>query len=51
MNQAIARYQEYGLESVRAYYNSVASFEGEFYLFATDPNEHLHHPSRVPESA
>ena len=45
VNQAIARYQEYGLESVEAYYNSVASFEGEFYLFATDPDDtYIIHP-------
>ena len=36
---AIERYKEFGLESVLAYYNSVASFEGEFYLFATDPDD------------
>ena len=45
VNQAIARYKEYGLESVEAYYNSVASFEGEFYLFATDPDDtYIIHP-------
>ena len=36
VDRAIERYKQYGLESVEAYYNSVASFEGEFYLFATD---------------
>ena len=45
VNQAIERYQEFGLESVEAYYNSVASFEGEFYLFATDPDDiYIIHP-------
>ena len=45
VNQAIERYQEHGLASVEAYYNSVASFEGEFYLFATDPNDtYIIHP-------
>ena len=45
VNQVIERYKEFGLESVKAYYNSVASFEGEFYLFGTDPNDiYIIHP-------
>ena len=45
VDEAIERYKEFGLESVKAYYNSVASFEGEFYLFATDPDDvYIIHP-------
>ena len=45
VNRAIARYQRDGLESVLNYYNSVASFEGQWYLFATDANDIYHvHP-------
>ena len=45
VEQAITRYERDGLESMLNYYNSVASFEGEFYLFATDENDIYHvHP-------
>ena len=45
VNQAIERYERDGLESMLNYYNSVASFEGEWYLFATDANDTYHvHP-------
>ena len=45
VNQAIERYERDGLESMLNYYNSVASFEGEWYLFATDENDIYHvHP-------
>ena len=45
VNRAIARYEEHGLESMLNYYNSVASFEGQWYLFATDENDIYHvHP-------
>ena len=45
VNRAIERYEEFGLESVKAYYNSVASFEGEWYLFATDASDiYVIHP-------
>ena len=45
VEEAIARYERDGLESMLNYYNSVASFEGEFYLFATDENDIYHvHP-------
>ena len=45
VEQAIARYERDGLESMLNYYNSVASFEGEWYLFATDENDIYHvHP-------
>ena len=45
VNRAIERYDEFGLESVKAYYNSVASFEGEWYLFATDASDiYVIHP-------
>ena len=45
VQQAIERYQRDGLESMLNYYNSVASFEGEWYLFATDENDIYHvHP-------
>ena len=39
MNRAIERYERDGLDSMTAYYNSVASFEGQFYLFAMDEND------------
>ncbi len=45
VNQAIERYERDGLQSMLNYYNSVASFEGEWYLFATDANDVYHvHP-------
>ena len=45
VEEAIQRYQRDGLESMKNYYNSVASFEGEWYLFATDENDVYHvHP-------
>ncbi|MDD9994202.1 MAG: cache domain-containing protein [Dehalococcoidia bacterium] len=45
VNRAIDRYERDGLESLLDYYNSVASFEGEWYLFATDENDIYHiHP-------
>ena len=45
VTQAIERYENEGLESMLNYYNSVASFEGEWYLFATDENDIYHvHP-------
>ena len=45
VDQAIARYESEGLESMLNYYNSVASFEGEWYLFATDDQDIYHvHP-------
>ena len=45
VNQAIDRYEREGLESMLNYYNSVASFEGEWYLFATDDKDIYHvHP-------
>ncbi len=45
VHAAIERYERDGLESLLNYYNSVASFEGEWYLFATDANDVYHiHP-------
>ena len=45
VERAVERYQRDGLESMLNYYNSVASFEGEWYLFATDENDIYHvHP-------
>ncbi len=45
VERAIARYERDGLQSMLNYYNSVASFEGEWYLFATDENDIYHvHP-------
>ena len=45
VNRAIERYERDGLESLLNYYNSVASFEGEWYLFATDAEDIYHiHP-------
>ena len=39
VNRAIERYERDGLDSMTAYYNSVASFEGQWYLFAMDEND------------
>ena len=39
VRRAIERYDRDGLESTINYYNSVASFEGQWYLFATDEND------------
>ena len=45
VNAAIERYERDGLESMVNYYNSVASFEGQWYLFATDASDIYHvHP-------
>ena len=45
VNEAVERYEREGLESMLNYYNSVASFEGEWYLFATDDEDIYHvHP-------
>ena len=45
VERAIERYRRDGLESMKNYYNSVASFEGEWYLFATDAEDIYHvHP-------
>ena len=45
VERAIERYEREGLESMLHYYNSVASFEGEWYLFATDAEDVYHvHP-------
>ena len=45
VERAIQRYEQDGLESMLNYYNSVASFEGQWYLFATDANDVYHvHP-------
>ena len=39
VEKAIARYKRDGLEALKNYYNSVAGFEGQWYLFATDAND------------
>ncbi len=45
VNRAVERYERDGLEAMLNYYNSVASFEGEWYLFATDDKDIYHvHP-------
>ena len=45
VHRAVERYERDGLESMLNYYNSVASFEGEWYLFATDESDLYHvHP-------
>ncbi|MYC14229.1 MAG: hypothetical protein F4Y39_10935 [Gemmatimonadetes bacterium] len=45
VQRAIERYERDGLEAMKAYYNSVASIEGEWYLFATDADDIYHvHP-------
>ena len=49
VEDAIARYKRDGLQSMLNYYNSVASFEGEWYLFATDENDIYHVHPLIPE--
>lgn len=45
VEQAIARYDRDGLEAMKNYYNSVASFEGQWYLFVMDSNDiYIVHP-------
>ena len=45
VNRAVERYERDGLDAMKAYYNSVAAFEGQWYLFATDANDIYHvHP-------
>ena len=45
VHRAVERYERDGLDSMLNYYNSVASFEGEWYLFATDESDRYHvHP-------
>ena len=39
VRRAIERYANDGLDSMLNYYNSVASFEGQWYLFATDADD------------
>ena len=49
VEEAIARYERDGLQSMLNYYNSVASFEGEWYLFATDENDIYHVHPLIPD--
>ena len=45
VEQAIARYERDGLDAMKNYYNSVASFEGQFYMFIMDANDlYIVHP-------
>ena len=45
VNRAIERYDRDGLDSLKAYYNSVASFEGQWYMFIMDENDiYIVHP-------
>ena len=45
VQRAIERYERDGLQAMLNFYNSVASFEGEWYLFGTDANDIYHvHP-------
>ena len=45
VDRAIDLYDQRGLEAMRDYYNSDASFEGEWYLFAIDENDiYVVHP-------
>ena len=39
VEKAIARYERDGLEALKHYYNSVASFEGQWYMFIMDAND------------
>ena len=45
VEQAIARYERDGLDAMVDYYNSVASFHGQWYLFVMDANDlYIVHP-------
>ena len=45
VQRAIERYDRDGLDSLKAYYNSVASFESQWYLFVMDVNDiYIIHP-------
>ena len=45
VSRAIERYDREGLDSLKAYYNSVASFEGQWYMFIMDENDiYIIHP-------
>ena len=45
VEKAIERYDRDGLDAMMHYYNSVASFEGQWYLFMTDANDiYIVHP-------
>ncbi len=45
VDRAIDLYDQRGLEAMRDYHNSDASFEGEWYLFAIDENDiYVVHP-------
>ena len=45
VEKAIARYDRDGLEVMKAYYNSVAGFEGQWYLFVVDEDDiYIVHP-------
>lgn len=45
VHRAIERYDRDGLDSLKAYYNSVASFESQWYLFVMDANDiYIIHP-------
>ena len=39
VEKAIARYESDGLDAMKAYYNSVASFEGQWYMFIMDADD------------
>ena len=39
VEKAIERYESDGLDAMKAYYNSVASFEGQWYMFIMDAND------------
>ena len=39
IEKAIERYERDGLEAMKHYYNSVASFEGQWYMFIMDEND------------
>ncbi|MDE2900763.1 MAG: cache domain-containing protein [Chloroflexota bacterium] len=49
VDSAIERYKRDGLQSMLDYYNSVASFEGQWYLFATDGNDIYHVHPLIPD--
>ena len=45
VEQAIARYEREGLDAMVNYYNSVASFHGQWYMFIIDANDlYIVHP-------
>lgn len=49
VENAIALYERDGLDAMLDFYNSVASFQGQWYLFATDENDIYHVHPLIPQ--